>query len=210
MANMNGQQDADPNAQGAQGQVQEPQQTQQTPSGTVTPPVQQTQQTQQAAQTGPPAFTADYIKGLREENAEWRIKFSKSEQDRADLEQKLKKMQADLEETALNDQIRAVAGELKLIDDVDGIKRFLDPGKLKRGQDGKFENLKAELEELVKARPYLGSGTTVPAQQNKPTPPTNPPRTGQIKLSHEVIEKMSSAEIEENWTAIQAFLSGNN
>lgn len=109
-----------------------------------------------------------------------------------------KQLQALMErqkELVVQSEVAAISNRLGIIDP-DAAYRLLDKSSIEYDDDGQAKNIETLLVSMLKERPYLtGKGASA----------MNPGKAR--KFSREEIEKMSPAQINENWDAIQDYLS---
>lgn len=134
-------------------------------------------------------FSREYVKELREENKNWRLKASTLEQESATHKTAAEKAAQESEarvkaaETAANDRIlrselKAAALKAGMID-LDGLK-LADLSKVSLKDDGTVDGADAMLEEMKKSKPYLFGSTQNSSNPNKP-PASNPPTAKNAK-----------------------------
>lgn len=108
-----------------------------------------------------------------------------------------KQLQALMErqkELVVQSGVTTIANRLGIIDP-DAAYRLLDKSAIEYDENGQAKNIEPLLVSMLKDRPYLtGKGASA----------MNPGRTR--KFSREEIERMTPAEINKNWDAIQEYL----
>lgn len=112
-------------------------------------------------------------------------------------EEKEKQLQALMnrqKDLMVQNGVTSVASKLGIIDP-DAAYRLLDKSSIEFDDDGQATNVEALLVSMLKDRPYL-TGKSASAM--------NPGKTR--KFSKEEIERMTPAEINKNWDAIQDYL----
>jgi hypothetical protein len=134
-------------------------------------------------------FSREYVKELREENKNWRLKASTLEQESATHKTAAEKAAQESEakvkaaETAANDRIlrselKAAALKAGMID-LDGLK-LADLSKVTLKDDGTVDGADTMLEEMKKSKPYLFGSTQNSSNPSKP-PASNPPSAKNAK-----------------------------
>ena len=124
----------------------------------------------------PETFSKDYVKGLREENKEWRLKATEMEQ-QAKTAAEAAKTEAEARiaaaEKAASDRI--ILAELKAsalkagMIDLDGLK-LADISAVKLNDKGELEGADALMESLKTAKPYLFRVVTTTSSTAKAPP----------------------------------------
>lgn len=84
------------------------------------------------------------------------------------------------------------------------ISRDFDKTQIQRGEDGKITNREALLASVKANYPDC-----IGVKETGGTPPVTPPAASGGTYTREQIAKMSPAEINKNWTAVQAALKGD-
>lgn len=141
---------------------------------------------------GPKLFSEDYVKSLRSEAAENRVKAKQMKEAiekvfgieidgdvtealtavKAGYETKLADVQKSARALHLNTEATKLQAELGIID-LEAALKLADLSDVKIAEDGKVEGLKEALEAVLEAKPYLKGQ---PAPANKGALGGNPPR----------------------------------
>jgi len=91
--------------------------------------------------------------------------------------------------------------------DADAAFRLLDTSRLERGPTGSPANVGPLLEQMTRERPWLlGASTTA---DDRTASPANAPRDGLRRLTRDDLRRMTPEQINANWEAIEAALSGD-
>ena len=117
--------------------------------------------------------------------------------------EQIKKEKAD----ALNDSdLRKIAKKAGVQREsfLDMIARVFDMSLIQRGEDGSVSNEAMLQEAIQKAYPDC-----IGVKETGGTPPVTPPTAPGGTYTREQIAKMTPAEINKNWTAVQAALKGD-
>jgi hypothetical protein len=168
------------------------------------------------------------IRALRDENAKRRIREKELEEKLQKIEEsqktesqkqaeRVKALEAfestakpEIQSLKLRLNVERTARQLGIVDE-EAAFRLMDTKAITYGDDGEpnADTVKAALDALTTARPWLkGSQTPPPPPTTPPTRTTNPSNGGTVKLTPEVIAKMSPDEVNARWDEVQAFLRG--
>lgn len=143
----------------------------------------------------PRLFNLPRIKELRD--AQKQLKTQQTEAEKAEAE-RLKK-QGEFETLAQQNEEKAKGWQTKYTDsltdnaimaeaikngitDVDAAKKLIDRSKIQIDDDGKVQGIAEAVQQLVKDKPYLSTGTSTPSVGSG-TNPSNPGNDGKVKLS---------------------------
>ena len=127
---------------------------------------------------GKETFSREYVKELREENKNWRLKAQQLEREREehrtaaekaakDAEGKIKEAHTAAEQRVIRAELKAEALKAGMVD-LDGLK-LADLSNIKINDAGEVEGATELMEALKKSKPYLFGST-----QNSSTPGTPP------------------------------------
>lgn len=166
-------------------------------------------------------FSRDYVENLRKESAAYRAKLRDLEaRVKADENSKLSEVEklrnqlteAEIKAKEYAGQMRAAAIKAEIaisankrkIADPEVAFRLLDQSAIEFDDSGRPANLDAAIEDLTKRFPILISNNAP-----NPTPTNNPARVNDpaATLTREQVERMTPAEINENWDAVRRALS---
>lgn len=171
----------------------------------------------------PEVFPRDYVESLRRESANYREKLREAETrlkaadeakltelERAQKEANEAKtlaqaMQAELKQNRVKAELALSASRLRLADP-EAAFRLLDYEAVQFDDAGRPVNLETIITEVIKRFPILIASATAPT-----TAPNNPARQADssLTLTREQIATMTPDQINQNWPAVQAFLSRN-
>ena len=143
-------------------------------------------------------FSREYVKELREENKNWRLKAQQTEKERdehktaaekaaAEAADKVKAAHTAADERILRSELKAAALKAGMID-LDGLK-LADLTKVKLNEDGTVEGADALFEDMKKAKPYL-FGKQESSSSTNSTPPRKP---GEPKKATEMTDEEYAA-----------------
>lgn len=158
--------------------------------------------------------TVDALKGVvtahREQEQANQTEAERLTQQLADREKTLETLRQQNREMGLRQDLADLSGELAVADANLAAEALLSSGLVTFGEDGKAQNLEEavtrlfEKYALLKASAGTNNGAASAAGS---VGSTNPSRPGSSPLTREAIARMTPAEINANWEAVQSALS---
>lgn len=142
-------------------------------------------------------FDEEYVKELRQEAANYRVRLREKEQELENLQHQF----SEKDNKVLSKELEYAAKAAGAVDP-QTVARLVDTEQVEKDEEGNFTNIDSLVQSLVEEKPFLKGGDVGRA--------SNPGDNGQPKIfSRAEVDQMTPEEINANWSEIQDQMSKN-